>query len=218
MALETNFNLSPYFDDFETSAKLKNYHKVLFKPSLAVQTRELNQLQTILQNQVERFGNNIYEEGTIIDGCAFQYDANVAFIKLRDNDAGGNTITVTDFDGATIQGATTGVRAKIISTASGAESTAPNYNTFLVKYIDSGTSKTNKTFGLNEELVFLPADGGTGQRANTIAAGAFGFGSVFNVGGGTIFSKGHFINVASQTLVLEKYSTKPSYKVDFKVL
>ena len=27
MALETNFNLSPYFDDFETSAKLKNYHK-----------------------------------------------------------------------------------------------------------------------------------------------------------------------------------------------
>ena len=112
MALETNFNLSPYFDDFETSAKLKNYHKVLFKPSLAVQTRELNQLQTILQNQVERFGNNIYEEGTIIDGCAFQYDANVAFIKLRDNDAGGNTITVTDFDGATIQGATTGVRRR----------------------------------------------------------------------------------------------------------
>ena len=218
MALETNFNLSPYFDDFETSAKLKNYHKVLFKPSLAVQTRELNQLQTILQNQVERFGNNIYEEGTIIDGCAFQYDANVAFIKLRDNDAGGNTITVTDFDGATIQGATTGVRAKIISTASGAEATAPNYNTFLVKYIDSGTSKTNKSFALNEELVFLPADGGAGQRANTIAAGAFGFGSIFNVGGGTIFSKGHFINVASQTLILEKYSTTPSYKVGFKVL
>jgi hypothetical protein len=218
MAIETNFNLSPYFDDFETSAKLKNYHKVLFKPSLAVQTRELNQLQTILQNQVERFGNNIYEEGTIVDGCAFQYDANVAFIKLRDNDAGGNTITVTDFDGGTIQGATTGVRAKIISTAAGAETTAPDYNTFLVKYIDSGTSKTNKTFGLNEELVFLPADGGAGQRANTIAAGAFGFGSVFNVGGGTIFSKGHFINVASQTLVLEKYSTTPSYKVGFKVL
>ena len=94
MTLETNFNLSPYFDDFETSAKLKNYHKVLFKPSLAVQTRELNQLQTILQNQVERFGNNIYEEGTIIDGCEFQYDANVAFVKLRDKDIGGNNLSL----------------------------------------------------------------------------------------------------------------------------
>ena len=218
MSLETNFNLSPYFDDFETSAKLKNYHRVLFKPSLAVQTRELNQLQTILQNQIERFGDNIYEEGTIIDGCSFQYDANVAFIKLRDNDSGGNTVTVSAFANSIVQGATTGVRAKVISVASGAEATAPNFNTFLVKYIDSGTAKTNKTFGLNEELVFLPADGGAGQRANTIAAGAFGFGSIFNVGGGTIYSKGHFINVAPQTLVLEKYSTKPSYKVGFKIL
>ena len=218
MSLETNFNLSPYFDDFESSAKLKNYHRVLFKPSLAVQTRELNQLQTILQNQIERFGDNIYEEGTIIDGCSFQYDANVAFIKLRDNDSGGNTVSVSAFANSIIQGATTGVRAKVISVASGAEATAPDFNTFLVKYIDSGTAKTNKTFGLNEELVFLPADGGAGQRANTIAAGAFGFGSIFNVSGGTIYSKGHFINVAPQTLILEKYSTKPSYKVGFKVL
>ena len=209
MSLETNFNLSPYFDDFETSAKLKNYHRVLFKPSLAVQTRELNQLQTILQDQVKRFGDNIYEEGTIIDGCSFQYDANVAFIKLRDNDSGGNTVTVTNFANAIIQGVTSGVRAKVLQTASGAESTAPNLNTFLVKYIDSGTAKTNKTFALNEELVYLPADGGAGQRANTITAGAFGFGSIFNVGGGTIYSKGHFINVAPQSIVLEKYSTKP---------
>ena len=218
MSLETNFNLSPYFDDFETSAKLKNFHRVLFKPALGVQTRELNQLQTILQNQIERFGNNIYEEGTIIDGCSFQYDANVAFIKLRDNDSGGNTVTVSSFSNSIVQGATTGVRAKVISVADGAEATAPDYNTLLVKYIDSGTSKTNKTFGLNEELVYLPVDGGAGQRANTIASGAFGFGSVFSVGGGTIFSKGHFINVASQTLILEKYSTKPSYKVGFKIL
>lgn len=218
MTLETNFNTSPYFDDFEPSAKLKNHHRVIFKPGLAVQTRELNQLQSILQNQIERFGNNIYEEGTIIDGCSFQYDSDVSFVKLRDNDAGGNTVTVSDFTNATIQGETTGVRAKIISVSSGAEATAPNYNTFLVKYIDSGTSKTNKTFGLNEELIYLPTDGGAGQRANTISAGAFGFGSVFNVGGGTIFSKGHFINVSSQTIILDKYSTTPSYKVGFKVL
>ena len=59
MALETNFNVSPYFDDFETVAKVKRYHKILFKPGVAVQTRELTQLQSMLQEQVARFGTNI---------------------------------------------------------------------------------------------------------------------------------------------------------------
>lgn len=215
MALETNFNVSPYFDDFETSAKVKRYHKILFKPGVAVQTRELTQLQSMLQEQVARFGSNVYKEGTIIDGCEFQYDANVAFVKLRDNDVGGNSVTTTVFANVIVQGVTTGVRAKVIATAAGTQASAPNYNTFLVKYIDGGTSKTNKTFGLNEQLVYLPADGGLGQRANTITSGAFGFGSVFHIGGGIIFQKGNFINVESQVIILEKYSTTPSGKVGF---
>jgi hypothetical protein len=218
MPLETNFNVSPYFDDYENSGKAKNYHRILFKPGLAVQTRELTQMQSILQDQIGRFGDNIFVEGTIVDGCSFQYDANVAYVKLRDNDSGGNTVTVSVFANTIVQGASSGVRAKVISTVSGAEGTAPNYNTLLVKYIDGGTSKTNKTFSLNEELVYLPADGGAGQRANTLSTEAFGFGSVFNVGQGIIYAKGHFVNSGAQTLVLEKYSTHPSYKVGFKVL
>ena len=50
MALETDFNVTPYYDDYDES---KDYHKVLFKPAVALQARELTQLQTILQNQVE---------------------------------------------------------------------------------------------------------------------------------------------------------------------
>ena len=45
MALETDFNVSPYYDDYSES---KDYHKVLFKPAVALQARELTQLQTIL--------------------------------------------------------------------------------------------------------------------------------------------------------------------------
>jgi hypothetical protein len=214
MALETNFNVSPYFDDFETSAKVKRYHKILFKPGVAVQTRELTQLQSMLQEQVARFGSNIYKEGTIIDGCDFQYDANVAFVKLRDN-FGSNSVTTSVFANVIVQGATSGVRAKVIATTAGTEAGAPNYNTFLVKYLDGGTSKTNKTFVVNEQLVYLPADGGSGQRANTITSAAFGFGSIFHIGGGIIFQKGNFINVESQVIILEKYSNKPSAKVGF---
>ena len=38
MAQETNLNVSPYFDDFDAE---KNFHKVLFKPGLPIQAREL---------------------------------------------------------------------------------------------------------------------------------------------------------------------------------
>ena len=48
--------VSPYYDDFDET---KNFQKVMFRPGYAVQARELTQLQTILQNQVERFGRHI---------------------------------------------------------------------------------------------------------------------------------------------------------------
>jgi len=53
MPINTDLNVTPYFDDYDED---KKFHKVLFRPSVPIQARELTQLQTILQNQVERFG------------------------------------------------------------------------------------------------------------------------------------------------------------------
>ena len=52
-----NFNVPPYYDDYDES---KNYYKVIFRPTTAVQARELNQMQTMLQKQIERFGSHIF--------------------------------------------------------------------------------------------------------------------------------------------------------------
>ena len=60
------FNIEPYYDDFDET---KNYHKILFRPGYSVQARELTQLQTILQNQVERFGNHIFKDGSKVYGA-----------------------------------------------------------------------------------------------------------------------------------------------------
>ena len=60
MSQETNLNVAPYFDDFDPS---KDYYKVLFKPGYPVQARELTSLQSILQNQVEKFGQHFFKEG-----------------------------------------------------------------------------------------------------------------------------------------------------------
>ena len=51
MAQKTDLNVAPYYDDFDST---DNFHKVLFRPGFAVQARELTQLQSILQNQIEK--------------------------------------------------------------------------------------------------------------------------------------------------------------------
>ena len=58
MAQNTDLNVSPYYDDY---SETKNFHRILFRPSNAIQARELTQLQSILQNQVEKFGNHIFD-------------------------------------------------------------------------------------------------------------------------------------------------------------
>ena len=88
MALDTDLNIDPYFDDFDET---KNFHRIMFRPAVPVQARELTQLQTILQNQIERFGDNIFAEGTIIKGCNFIFDSAYYYVKLPDLRVDGQT-------------------------------------------------------------------------------------------------------------------------------
>lgn len=59
------FNVSPYYDDFDDD---KKFLRMLFRPGYAVQSRELTQLQTILQSQIEKFGDHIFKDGSVIIG------------------------------------------------------------------------------------------------------------------------------------------------------
>ena len=58
MAQKTNLNISPYYDDFDPK---NNFYKVLFKPGFPVQARELTTAQSLLQNQVQSFGEYIFK-------------------------------------------------------------------------------------------------------------------------------------------------------------
>ena len=79
--LLTNFNASPYYDDFDIN---KNFLKVLFKPSTALQVRELNQLQSVLNEQTSRFANHIFKDGSSVFDGNFTVDTGVSYIKLHD--------------------------------------------------------------------------------------------------------------------------------------
>lgn len=58
-----SFASEPYYDDFDET---KNFHKILFKPGYAVQARELTQLQSIIQNQIDKFGSHVFKDGSVV--------------------------------------------------------------------------------------------------------------------------------------------------------
>lgn len=122
----------PYFDDFDET---KNYQSILFKPSLPVQTRELNQTQTILQSQIERFGNSIYKNGSVVTGGEIHVNEKVLSLKLVDNYNG--AINVTPLLNLFAKGRTTGLIAKILFTI---PKTSTDPNTLVYQSINIGTN------------------------------------------------------------------------------
>ena len=85
MPLSTNFNVTPYYDDYDED---KGYYRILFRPGYAVQAREVTQLQTILQKQVERYGKHTFEDGSVVTGCDLNYDNQVKSVKIETQFAG----------------------------------------------------------------------------------------------------------------------------------
>ena len=86
MAIKT-YNDAPYNDDFNsnsvqfTGAEGKNYLRILFRPGRSVQVRELNQMQSMLQSQIDKFGQSVYKEGPILNGQG-NLDTNVKYIDV----------------------------------------------------------------------------------------------------------------------------------------
>ena len=108
MPSPTDFNLTPYYDDFTES---KKFHRVLFRPSFAVQARELTQSQTILQNQVERLSDHIFEKGALVIPGEIGYDLNYYAVKLTSIDS---TNTLAQFTNDTVvTGSVSGITATI---------------------------------------------------------------------------------------------------------
>lgn len=219
MSLDTDLSLAPYFDDFDES---KQFNRILFKPGRAVQARELTQLQTILQNQVERFGSNTYKEGTIINGINFTERNDLFYVKLNDQD---NLIDPSIYDPTSnttffVIGDTNGLKAEIFSTSNGFETRDPDLKTFYIKYINTvQVSDTDvKQFEAGEVLrivdendVAIAEPDGTDPMTVTVASVSNTVGKSFgiSVSEGVIYQKGFFILVANQLTIVSKYTNQP---------
>ena len=84
MATNKSFNVSPYYDDYDDAvAENGSTHRILFKPGKGIQARELTQLQTIAQRQIERFGEHVFAQGSHVSGANQTYNTNANYVKLE---------------------------------------------------------------------------------------------------------------------------------------
>ena len=140
MAQKTDLNISPYYDDFDES---KNFYKVLFKPGFPVQARELTTLQSILQNQVESFGSNIFKEGSMVLHGAVTFDNDYSAVKLNSINLGTDiSLYIKNFIGKTITGQNSGVKATVKDVVFPSDSDLIEYITIYVKYSQAGDDST----------------------------------------------------------------------------
>ena len=212
---KTNLNVSPYYDDF---AEDKNFQRVLFRPGFSVQARELTQLQSILQNQIERFGRHMFKEGTVVIPGAVGFTDEYYAVKLQSTISGSDiSENIADYVGKRITGSTSGVVAEVIQAVA---ATTEDSITLYVKYVRTGSDNVTTVFSDGENI---SADGtvgsfGTGIDSATLeATNATATGSSANIQEGVYFIRGHFVRVAEQRLILDKYTNTPSYRIGLTI-
>lgn len=185
------FGKRPYYDDYDEN---KKFLQILFRPSLAVQARELTQMQTILQNQISRIGSHFFDNGARIINGETKYYRSIQYIKL-DTDP---SLTVTQLEsliGTTIKKTTGNLEAKIIHFEL---STNTDPFTLYVEYV-SGDGGTDDRF-VNGDIFTLSL-----TNADSTAL-EVGDGSLYSVNSGIYYINSRFVLVDRQTIVIDKYS------------
>lgn len=241
MPQKTNLNVNPYYEDFDAT---KNFYKILFRPGYSIQGRELTQLQSILQNQIESFGRYAFKQGQMVIPGEIGLNTKLDYVKLSSvsevaiNE--GNDIVYKKYDisqliGQQVIGLTSGVVATIISVKLATEESA---DTIYVNYLTSGNSNTEPTFrqgetlevvdGVNTPLLVVGTDGSVlptsisvtdpdSGDVTSIESPSMGYASAVKVAEGIYFVNGYFVRNQEDLLIIDDYYDQPSAKVGFVI-
>ena len=209
-----NLNIDPYYDDYDHK---KGFHKILFKPGVAVQARELTQIQSILQNQVTKFADHIFEDGSVVDGAAHTIDFNVTYFKIAesfnngaivfDNDIIGKYLIVNSEDTVNPDN-----RKYLIKAVTQKTDTDPK--TIYATLISGGSSASASKYVSNNVRLDVysvpnPVIGTTSifRSFSSEATGdsVSGNSVLFGIDEGVFYTKNSFVYCPSQTIVVSKY-------------
>ena len=207
MPLKTDLSNSPYF---ETSNPENKYYALGFKPGLSVQTRELNELQTIVRNQFEKFGEAIFEKGTIVKGCQFVFHENYPYVKITDTVISGFQTTVDSYFSLYVKN-TDGLTGYITNTLDGFEG-AETQKTLYVTYVNSGSNSATEHFSPSDELtIFSP---NYPIYSIDVENGGFGFGHTDEI----VHLQQMTVEVSSGTFSNGEYIVNPTTGANAQII
>jgi hypothetical protein len=210
---------SPYYDDYNPA---KKFLKVLFKPGVPLQARELSQAQSILQNQIERFGKHIFENGSVVLGGEVTV-SKTNFIRL-DNSNVLSTTALKEIVGQRITDGSTTIATVVGAFDQGRDSDGLSQDPHQVLFFNYNTSGQFNTGTLS-----TTGDGNLGFTAEIasgdITGGITGTATNFiTVSDGVFFLDGYFaLNDSQETAAFSitggyRDFQNPSTSVGFNVL
>lgn len=199
-----NFNVDPYYDDFDQT---KNFHRILFKPGRAVQARELTQSQTILQDQITKFADNIFKQNSPVTGGQVTTNFNVYYVKLQET-YNNSSIDVTAWNNKLVQSATGEVLARVVGVTSATGTGGAGDPPTLVVSYKSGTQFTDN------DVIY---DVDSNMAVQAIASQATGKSSIASIAKGVFYILGNFVQISESTVVLDKYDDTPSKRIGLTI-
>lgn len=189
MSINTNFNVNPYFDDYDGG---KKFLRLLFKPGYAVQARELTQVQSLLQNQIQRQGDFVFKNGSLVNGGSI-VNATATYLNLSPIYVATNVVA-NNFIDQTVLSLDESKRAKVIKVYEADEGTGDPI-TLMIQQVYGEPFAANEVIKTNEITPYF---------ANTTNVGN---GTIVSVDAGVYYYDGFFIETDKQTVAVSKYST-----------
>lgn len=217
----TSLSSDPYYDDYyaqsDTDASLLrgedfDFHRILFRPRRAVQARELTQLQTIIQTQIERHGKSAFRNGEAVYGGGLTLDTGATSGQMT-----------ADANLAAFFDRTTNVGKYVMKVTGGTGD--PSVRAHVLQFVAADEGETTDNY-----LVFKPQAAGTfvpgdtiqvvedaGTTANFATGDAFSDASTFSIDEGVFFVSGFFVRVRKQTIVLDVTTSRPNCRIGLEI-
>ena len=190
-----------YYDDFsveDINGKTpddKNYLRILIKPGYAIQVRELNQMQSILQSQIDKFGQSVWVDGAAVIGGNANFDDNISSINVVAST--GTALTDASVDTLrSINDSASGLSADVI----GWKFESSGTYTLYIRY------KNSAVIG-DVNISVFPDDtvcNTTGTSDVTISVNSSGYAAGIFLDAGVFFTKGSFVATPTQSVFIDK--------------
>lgn len=207
--------LNVYKDDYRDS---DNYYKILFNNGRSLQQRELNQLQTIINKDIQASGEFLFKPGAAVTGGTPSDETRVNFIKI----VSFGISDLTKYENTVFREETSNLLIRIERAVA---ATGSDPNTIYVTYEGNNNASSTEQITATPGRVLSYVSGNddligeslTVTSTDTSANPATGFGVIYTVDAGRFFIDGHYIYSDAQSIILSKYSTQVTTTVGWKV-